>query len=86
MTILPPLSSVRRNKATYRKRGEHRESDFSQKSGTNAEVIATLTAISQASARMAKNLRIIAAHRQSEEGGTVNVKNERYGYDNRRAE
>ena len=84
--MLPPLSSVRRNKATYRKRGEHRESDFSQKSGTNAEVIATLTAISQASARMAKNLRIIAARRQSKEGGTVNVKNERYGYDNRRAE
>ena len=46
----------------------------------------TLTAISQVSARMAKNLRIIAAHRQSEEGGTENVKNERYGYDHRRAE
>nr|DAT73190.1 MAG TPA: hypothetical protein [Caudoviricetes sp.] len=28
--ISPPLSSVRRNKATYRKRGEHRESNFSQ--------------------------------------------------------
>nr|DAJ96484.1 MAG TPA: hypothetical protein [Caudoviricetes sp.] len=30
MAISPPLSSVRRNKATYRKRGEHRESDLSQ--------------------------------------------------------
>ena len=40
---------------------------------TEAEAIATLTAISQVSARMAKNLRIIAAHRQSEEGGTENV-------------
>ena len=28
--VSPPLSSVRRNKATYRKRGEHRESNFSQ--------------------------------------------------------
>ena len=50
---------------------------FHNRSGTDAEVIATLTAISQVSARMAKNLRIIAAHRQSEEGGTENVKNER---------
>lgn len=58
---------------------------FHIRSGTDAEVIATLTAISQVSARMAKNLRIIAAHRQSEEGETVNVKNERYGYDHRRA-
>ena len=49
---------------------------FHNRSGTDAEVIATLTAISQVSARMAKNLRIIAAHRQSEEGGTENVKNE----------
>lgn len=51
---------------------------FHNRGDTDAEVIATLTAISQVSARMAKNLRIIAAHRQSEEGGTVNVKNERY--------
>ena len=35
---------------------------------TEAEAIATLTAISQVSARMSKNLRIIAAHRHSEEG------------------
>lgn len=40
---------------------------FHNRSGTDAEVIATLTAISQVSARMAKNLRLIAAHRQSEE-------------------
>lgn len=53
---------------------------FHNRSGTDAEVIATLTAISQVSPKMAKNLRIIAAHRQSEEGETVNVKNERYGY------
>lgn len=59
---------------------------FHNRSGTDAEVIATLTAISQVSARMAKNLRLIAAHRQSEEGGTTNIKNERYGYDNRRTE
>uniref|UniRef100_UPI0006DBD9B4 hypothetical protein n=1 Tax=Lachnospira pectinoschiza TaxID=28052 RepID=UPI0006DBD9B4 len=43
---------------------------FHNRSGSDAEVIATLTAISQVSARMAKNLRIIAAHRQSEEGGS----------------
>ncbi|MDO4393250.1 MAG: hypothetical protein Q4C80_02425 [Bacillota bacterium] len=60
--------------------------NFHNRSGTDAEVIATLTAISQVSARMVKNLRIIAAHRQSEEGGKVNVKNERYGHDHRRAE
>ena len=59
---------------------------FHNRIGTDAEVIATLTAISQVSARMAKNLRIIAAQRQSEEGGTTNVKNERYGYGHRRAE
>lgn len=59
---------------------------FQNKIGTDAKVIATLIAISQISARMAKNLRIIAAHRQSEEGGTVNVKNKRYDYDNQRAE
>lgn len=47
---------------------------FHTRSSTDAEMIATLTAISQVSARMAKNLRIIAAHRQSEEGGKVNVK------------
>ena len=46
---------------------------FHNRSSTDSEVIATLTAISQVSARMAKNLRIIAAHRQSEEGETVNV-------------
>lgn len=54
---------------------------FHNRSGTDAEMIATLTAISQVSARMAKNLKIIAAHRQSEQGETVNVKNERYVYD-----
>ena len=59
---------------------------FHTRSSTDAEMIATITAISQVSARMAKNLRIIAAHRQSEEGGKVNVKNERYGYDHRRSE
>ena len=47
---------------------------FHNRGDTDAEVIATLTAISQVSARMAKNLRLIAAHRQSEEGGTTNVK------------
>lgn len=48
---------------------------FHNRSDTDAEVIATLTAISQVSARMAKNLRLIAIHRQSKEGGTTNVKN-----------
>lgn len=44
---------------------------FHNRSDTDAEVIATLTAISQVSARMAKNLRLIAIHRQSKEGGTT---------------
>ena len=52
----------------------------------DAEVIQVLTAISIVSGRMARNMSVLAAHRQSEEGGTVNVKNERYGYDHRRAE
>ena len=47
---------------------------YRNKSSTDAEIIATLTAISQVSARMARNLRIIAAHRQSEEGENINVK------------
>ena len=44
---------------------------YRNKSSTDAEIIATLTAISQVSARMARNLRIIAAHRQSEEGEKI---------------
>ncbi len=56
------------------------------RSGTVLEMIATLTAISRMVSKNGEDLRIIAAHRQSEEGGTVNVKNERYGYDHRRTE
>ncbi|WP_314022177.1 hypothetical protein [Mogibacterium diversum] len=59
---------------------------YPNRSGTDAEVITILTAISQVSARMAKNLRIIAAHRQYEEGGQFHEQNERNGYDHRRAE
>lgn len=47
---------------------------------TEAEVIEILVAISQVSARMARNLSILAA-RQSEEGGKHH---ERNGYDHRR--
>lgn len=48
-----------------------------------AEVIEILVAISQVSARMARNLSVLAA-RQSEEGGEHHEQNERNGYDHRR--
>ena len=54
--------------------------------GTDAEVIAVLKAISQVSARMARNMTILAKQRQSKEGEIHHEQNERYGYDNRRAE
>ena len=59
---------------------------FHNRSGTDAEVIATLTAISQVSARMAKNLE---NHRRTQTiRGRRNRKcqNERYVHDHRRAE
>ena len=55
--------------------------------GTDAEVIAVLKAISQVSARMARNMTILAKQRQSKEGEIhheQNEQNERYGYDYRR--
>ena len=51
--------------------------------GAEAEEIAVLTAISRVSARLARNLSILAAQRQSEEGGKIYEQNERYGYDHR---
>ena len=51
---------------------------------TEAEVIEILVAISQVSARMARNLSVLAA-RQSEEGGKYHEQNERNSYDHRRA-
>ena len=51
---------------------------------TNTEAIEVLVAISQVSARMAKNLSVLAA-RQSEEGGKYHEQNERNSYDHRRA-
>jgi len=58
---------------------------YHKKRGTDTELVEVLTAISQVSARMARNLRILAATGQSEEGGRSNEQNERYGYDHRRA-
>ena len=46
------------------------------KSDTDLETIEVLTAISQVSARMARNLKILAATRQSEEGGKIHEQNE----------
>lgn len=51
---------------------------------TDAEVIEILVAISQVSARMARQLSVLAA-RQSEEGGKNHEQNERHGHDHRRA-
>lgn len=52
--------------------------------GTDAEMIAILNAISQVSARMARNMTILAHQRQSKEGEIQHEQNERYGYDYRR--
>ena len=55
-------------------------------SGGNAtELIAVLNAISHVSARMARNMTILAQQRQSEKGERRYEQNERYGYDHRRA-
>lgn len=51
---------------------------------TEAEVIEILVTISQVSARMARNMSILAAQRQTEEGGKHYEQNERYGRDHRR--
>lgn len=53
--------------------------DHSRNVDTDAEVIEILVAISQVSARMARNLSILAA-RQSEEGGKHHEQNARNGY------
>jgi hypothetical protein len=50
---------------------------------TNEEVIAVLTAISHVSARMAKNMTILANQRQSMKGDFYCEQNERYGNDHR---
>ncbi|MCC2831415.1 NDP-hexose 2,3-dehydratase family protein [[Clostridium] innocuum] len=57
---------------------------YHRKCGTDTELVEVLTAISQVSARMARNLRILAATGQSEEGGRYHEQNERYGHDHRR--
>ena len=50
---------------------------------TEAEVIEILVTISQVSARMARNMSILAAQRQTEEEGKHYEQNERYGRDHR---
>lgn len=52
--------------------------------GTDAEVIAVLKSNSQVSARMARNMAILAKQKQSKEGEFHHEQNERYGYDYRR--
>jgi hypothetical protein len=53
---------------------------------TANEEIRLLNAISRVSARLARNLTILAADRQSEEGGKDYVKNGRNGSDHQRAQ
>lgn len=53
--------------------------------GNDTELIAVLNAISHVSARMARNMTILAQQRQSEKGERRYEQNERYGYDHRRA-
>ena len=52
--------------------------------GNDRELIAVLTAISQVSARMARNMTILALKRQSEKGERRYEQNGRYSYDNLR--
>ena len=49
--------------------------------GNDTELIAVLNAISHVSARMARNMTILAQQRQSEKGERRYEQNERYGYD-----
>lgn len=51
------------------------------RSPADTEVIAVLIAISHVSARLARNLSILAADRRPLEGGKENVKNSRNGLD-----
>ena len=53
--------------------------------GNDTELIAVLNAISHVSARMARNMTILAQQRQSEKGDRRYEQNERYDYDHRRA-
>lgn len=52
--------------------------------GTDKEAIELLTAISQVSARLARNMAILADQRQSMKGENSNEQNKRNGYDHRR--
>lgn len=49
----------------------------------DAELIAVLSAISQVSGRMARNLELIANQRQSQKGDATYVKSKGNGYDHR---
>lgn len=49
--------------------------------GTDKEAIELLTAISQVSARLARNMAILADQRQSMKGENSHEQNERNGYD-----
>lgn len=52
--------------------------------GKDKDVVAILNAISEVSARMARNMTILANQRQSEKGEIRYEQNERYGNDHRR--
>lgn len=57
---------------------------YADTGGNVNEEIKLLNSISRVSARLARNLSLLAAS-QSEEGGKTHEQNERYGYDHRRA-
>jgi hypothetical protein len=57
---------------------------YADTGGNVAEEIKLLNSISHVSARLARNLSILAATSKSEEGGKTNVKDGRYGTDHRR--
>ena len=59
---------------------------YSDTGGNVNEEIRLLNAISRVSARLARNLTILAADRQPEEGGKENVKDGRNGSDHPRTQ
>ena len=61
--------------------GERMEPLHFDSSGIDTEVINTLNAISYVSARMARNMSLLANLRQAKEGNNKDDQNKRYGYD-----
>lgn len=80
----PPVEGVRSKTRRLRNGGDEMYRT-TNRSPADAEAIEILIAISQVSARLAGRLAILAAHRQSKEGGQHNEQDERDGTGHRGA-